>query len=862
MVTLKNLLKKSTNLGANALLLVSTLLPTLGILPTQTATAATNAPTTGAQALQPIVYDTYDTGNHTYSGEQNNVSYYNLGGNDSTTIAGNWFNLVNNHQSKVGFAVFKGAVNTSQSFTLKATMKIQGTALVGASFTDAGDSLGFILTPSSASTLQQNIPNATGPNLGITGLSNTYFLGRDLYFNSGSSLDGNSGSLGLGWQNGGSNESVIRNTLLNGTLNPAAYSSGNGMSNNDQIATTNGQAWQVAPDDNYTLGVNSGVPATVQEPIEISWAPDAVSTAPAGYNSGTLSYRQVSQTTSNGALIGASNVNGGPNGYVLTTRVNLQTSMTIGYVGATGGNYGNLSISLNGASGTLPRGTQNATVNYINAVTGKKVKVLPSSTIIANVGDRLGVAAPGGATSSSPGLPGVYKYSAPVLPSGYTAFSKVTYGGTFNSNGVLSGDVQTDPNDSTNTTGTLTVANIDANTASSTNVINIYYTPQTITSHVYQALAPNTPGSYSLTDAQIKTLGGTDFAGFTSSTGTIGWSGNPGLGSQVIGSNLSGLTSSTPLSMIGSTDGGYTYPTVTIPAGYSLDKIYYQNTDNTWTTYQGTAGWAQLQSEHSAINAVADTILVTYAPLTQSPTLAATFVGKGTNPSDFKINFQDDSGNTWTAPTGTPIPTNIVNATNNEMNTQIANDTGWYCASYIDPLVGTTASSLSDAVANADGVVNGSNNDYVAVLNYQGTIALSVPSVIDFGTHTISGNSQNLTGKMEDSSGNPQAVIVTDGRATPDNGNLSWTLNVEQTQQITSSSLGLSFMDSLMAYNGTVMTLNSPILVGSDNNSSTGKVTEVLNSDSKFFTLTAPNNLQVPKANYQGEVTWTLATAP
>lgn len=41
MANVKNLLKKSTNLGANALLLVSTLLPTLSVFSAQTVHATT-----------------------------------------------------------------------------------------------------------------------------------------------------------------------------------------------------------------------------------------------------------------------------------------------------------------------------------------------------------------------------------------------------------------------------------------------------------------------------------------------------------------------------------------------------------------------------------------------------------------------------------------------------------------------------------------------------------------------------------------------------------------------------------------------------------------------------------------------------
>lgn len=51
MANVKNLLKKSTNLGANALLLVSTLLPTLSVFSAQTVHATTQAPSTGFMIL-------------------------------------------------------------------------------------------------------------------------------------------------------------------------------------------------------------------------------------------------------------------------------------------------------------------------------------------------------------------------------------------------------------------------------------------------------------------------------------------------------------------------------------------------------------------------------------------------------------------------------------------------------------------------------------------------------------------------------------------------------------------------------------------------------------------------------------------
>jgi hypothetical protein len=224
--------------------------------------------------------------------------------------------------------------------------------------------------------------------------------------------------------------------------------------------------------------------------------------------------------------------------------------MSLGVIGGTGNNYGNISFSNNTSAISGYRGTSNAQVNYINATTGKKIAAYPTSTITANVGDRLAI----GTAASVGGLPGKYTYSTPAVPTGYTAQSKVTFGGSFNASGVLSGDVAstTDPNNSGNSTGGLTVLNYDTQGANNPNEINIYYTPKSITSHIYQALSAGSLGSYTLTDSQLKTLGGADFSGFASSTGSIGWAGgNPGLGTQVSGTDTSGLTSSAPLNVSG-----------------------------------------------------------------------------------------------------------------------------------------------------------------------------------------------------------------------------------------------------------------------------------------------------------------------
>ena len=265
--------------------------------------------------------------------------------------------------------------------------------------------------------------------------------------------------------------------------------------------------------------------------------------------------------------------------------------------------------------------------------------------------------------------------------------------------------------------------------------------------------------------------------------------------------------------------------------------------------------------------------------------MQANFTSAGasvTAPATFIIPFQDANGNAWGDLTGAKIPDAIVSATENALATKISGDTqykNWYLAHYTDPNGNYDQNATNTALANvvnlAGGVLLGSpSNQYTAQYDYQGVVSFSVPSQIDFGTHIITGALQALPGKMHDDNGNLQGVVVNDDRAKPSNGTLSWSLTVEQTKALTSTSLGLTFGDTMLTFkapgstSATPMALNTPITVGEDNNSSTGKLTTVLSSsgtdaDGKaYFTLNAPSNLQVPNAAYQGELTWSLVSAP
>jgi hypothetical protein len=1140
MANVKHLLKKSLTIGSSALLLVSTLLPTLGIFPAQNVKAAT---TTGVGTIS--AGTAWDTGNHNYSSQLSSATNYKVAGNNTPSISGNWFNLVNGGTAALGYAIFNGALNTNTGFTLNSTIKLQNTATLGADWAKTGASLGFVLSSASISKLASNTNSGQSSGLGINGLPNTWFIGRDMYSDlhsydsSGNiSYTGPDGTSGVnGWTDGPGTVIAIRRTLSSGTLNPAAYPTVGTSGNYTAVNNNDGQAYSLAEDNGYAAGINTGHAGTAQQPVTLTWVPDTTNSAPSGYVSGTLTFNLQAQTTSNGlpSGLGGASVNGGVAGYTISAKENLPAAVSIGYVGSAGSsltatdstntNTGNLSVSLNNSSSNATRATENVTVNYINSVTGKKISTLAdgktaatSSTVTANIFDRLAIVAPGGTASgpTTPTLQDTYKYVAPAATTflGYTAYNKVTYGGTFDSTGKLTGDVSTDPNDSSNTNNAngLTVANFNQGSSNS-NSINIYYTPAgqaswfnygqafgtqntvanlttypatlasqtgvtgtTITSPTsipamtagyhyagvkyYDAKAAqnrvfwttsalgwtsptantapstSTAGYYTgysdisaamaaaIKDANAENGGmipvsltsqpANELAGFGSGTPnvflmyyeadkitanfTFAWSGGTApANAPTLPSNSSvsgayttaitgaptytaptGYTTSVVVSANGATIGTYstlaaalaanskyvgttakpmtfavtvsanqnqvnfnyswakgtpgatdagattanpgklqgslpanstvtagtgaaltTMPASWLPAGYGVQSVATPD-GNTYTSFSYSGTTLTLTGKDVAGNAVTKTATVSSAPndlylaaravyptvssaavqnwlivlnaLTQSPTLQVNFTSAGsgvTVPAGFTLPFQDASGNTYTGMTGAPIPSSVVTATENALKAKVSGSAynNWYLAHYTNPNgnydQNATTTALANVVALAGGNLLGTSNKYTAQYDYQGVVSFSYPSLIDFGSHLISGTTQNLTGSMKDSNNNPQGVVVNDARAIPTNGSLSWTMSVAQTKDLTSTSvLGLSFSDSMLTFNGTPMTLNNPVTVGSDNASTTGKITTVLPANSTAFKLSAPTALQVPGAKYQGEVTWILQSAP
>ncbi len=537
--------------GATVLTLTaSTLLP-IGNLAFQPKTEKAQAASVSSGTLVPG-NTSYDTGGHTYSGtEFANSSNYALYG--KAVVASNWINLVSSTANSVGLGIFNGsvsAISATTGFTLKSTIKVDsGSSLTD--FTKSGDAIGVILTGASKAQLAANAQSsqATNDGLGIRGLPNTVFLGRDLYSNlsnvSTGSLTGIDGSAtGNGWTDGPGVVMAIRNTDSSGTLQAANYPSlGSAAPYSPVTNTQNGTAYTFATDTSYVLGVASPITSSVQEPITVTWTPDATNTASTGYTSGTLTFNLIAQTTSNGALIGASAVNGGTGGYTLTTHTNLQNSLTVGFVGGTGGNYGNLSVSLNGATITGSKGTEPVPINYLNKVTGQPIPSMAQSSITANVNDTIGAALT--APSSTSPDNNTYTYVVPAAPTGYQANSATT-------TTVLAAN----PASTTNTSAT-TVSNFIVGTTNP-NALNVSYTPNQQTVSFNWAKASGTTLATLPTNLAYGVAG----TGVTTDTSVV--TDNPFSNTTLLSNYATALMNA-------------------VPAGYNITKI-----SNGITTVSGT----------------------------------------------------------------------------------------------------------------------------------------------------------------------------------------------------------------------------------------------------------------------------------
>ena len=249
-----------------------------------------------------------------------------------------------------------------------------------------GTWMGFIFTPLTASAVPA--PQATNnDNYGISsGMPSSFFLGRDLY---------NTPSVDGGGTQGQSNNIAIRSTNAAGTLISGSTNSGWPTASvgvgNIKNPATNSDTGASIPQNNAT------------ELMAFSWTPSGP--ASGGLVPGTMT------VTVNGTSIS------------YTTNVSLL--MTIGMTAANGGTASNMSVSLPTETIKASLPTAPVTVNYIKS--GTTQSLAAPSTVTANVGDTVGVTAPGTtASSTANAYPKANTYTdvAPTF-TGYT-FSSVT----------------------------------------------------------------------------------------------------------------------------------------------------------------------------------------------------------------------------------------------------------------------------------------------------------------------------------------------------------------------------------------------------------------------------------------------------
>ncbi|MDT2944187.1 hypothetical protein P7H98_12520 [Lactococcus lactis] len=362
---IKNLLKKFTNIGASALLLVSTLLPILA-LHGETTVSAANATTT----LSPG--GTVDTGNHTWTlGDfQTPDNFTPVGKNTSgaswTSISTyeSTYDFGTNQRDTGSWLPFNGAVDMTQPLSLAGSTYASAGLFGIGSGSQLGDANGVLLTNLSSSQLSGG---STGGDLGIGNLgSGTYFIGNNYSY-----------------------KKTYPFILLGSYYNTATViAQGVGSP-----GSGGGKTVRKASDD-YTAKNNSS------NAFEMYWSNPVLNSD--GTVTGKMSY---SSRNANDV-------------YTASAKLTVQKSMTIGFMAATGGNYSQMSVTI--AAVDAGKGVQPVNVNYLNSATGgqlaPKGSAWKNSTITANVGDKIGVVPQGSTTNTSD----AYDYFAPVAPTGYS----------------------------------------------------------------------------------------------------------------------------------------------------------------------------------------------------------------------------------------------------------------------------------------------------------------------------------------------------------------------------------------------------------------------------------------------------------
>ncbi|GBG96249.1 KxYKxGKxW signal peptide domain-containing protein [Lactococcus termiticola] len=427
--------------------------------------------------------------------------------------SGTWLNNTNNGPNSNAatkpiytYDTYSTTINMANTFSMSFAAK-------GAS----GDAQGIFFVPvaTTDAQIQTSLSDSTDAygGLGIKGIKNAVFAGRDFYYNSNSG-DYNDGSLLYSGGNGTFSvagqqsypgaKATIRTTDGSGTL----VKEGGGASVTNTSTTAN-----TTPGPSTDAGIVGGSAISTANddgPWSINWSPDIPTSTNTANQVGSLT-----QTITGTLTVSINN-------YTLTySKMVMPLQMKMGASFQTN-QYGQRATSGNGFNfnGTITGNPQTTVkVNYQSRVTNAygntNISSAPAATIKANVMSKIGAYA---TVPTSPDDGNLYDYVGPATLPGYTI----------------------DPGSKSST-----VATADGLAA-----LNIYYTPDkqsatfnynwdtANTPGATSATAPNLPNGVALPAAQT-TTGVTDGAITDSTTGK--------------------------------------YPTFTAPAGYSITGYLYNN---------------------------------------------------------------------------------------------------------------------------------------------------------------------------------------------------------------------------------------------------------------------------------------------
>jgi uncharacterized repeat protein (TIGR02543 family) len=276
--------------------------------------------------------------------------------------------------TNTGYLSSNQVLNTSKAFTINTnfvtTFNTSKDWLGNQNYiNNLSSAIGIILVPEGQSTTGSTDVNSG--SLGISGLANSIFAGRDMYADSG-----------------------IDNTYQTHYAATIRSTDGTGT-----LGTPNGgtsQTWTTP----LATGTNPWVNSVAFGTVSDNNSPNAI-----GTDTVSLSWTPTSGNTGNLVMTINSTV-------ITYTGITLQPQMQVGFVSGHGSSYYTgeavSNISITGTSATAP-----VTVNYVDS-TGKEIPGTTPDTVTADMNSTLGVNASGENRSD------VYDFTAPSV-TGYTA---------------------------------------------------------------------------------------------------------------------------------------------------------------------------------------------------------------------------------------------------------------------------------------------------------------------------------------------------------------------------------------------------------------------------------------------------------